>query len=753
MSKMSEIILDSYKSASDDNKILILNSLLEKKKREVVQSLYTELKCQKNQNEITELSVISANALKINKNVFINLSNLTTVNLSDNSLAKISKKFQLLPNLTTLILDSNEIEIIPSFISEIQTLEKISLNNNKIKTIPSSIQNLTNLKVLQLSNNHIMKFPIEIGLLNSLETLFIDNNSFTEIPSTFSYLSKLNHMKLEWFEFIDPPLLKEQTSPHIFSHLKSILSDLIFHSILFCSFSNFVIKLSCGSDSANVSCHSDDTEKNEMNEAPKTMKIFTAIEKDYFGVFTCLIKQNEDLLLIKNTEKRTPLYSVINSNKTRFIDFLLKNVNFSNIPGISVYVHKAIRKRNFHFIYQLYLKGIDLNCVDEKGNNVYHALFSVFNKSIDQCCQLGNLFIMMNVPGMNSLNIDRWSPVHIASRYGGKECLKWMIKVNVQRKKEKKEVFNFNVKGKNNWTPLHLALSSYRYSESVILINLGCDLFSKTSDGKKPRSVTNNYFLNKMVKERETEFFYRKYFKNSSKDKDAEKSDNKILYGNNVNYFSMSNNIDALGSGTDVILGSEASLYEKVNAINLLKFSYSTKKMEVLLIEVIQGLDSKMKEFGFIITEICNVAVELRMRRVAAMLFQCLHEISKEKYYYKMIDNTVRLLNKLRDDDIIKKHERNLSSVNNRSNESDSSLTERNYLMYFEDEDDTIRVDRDFFSEMNRALIGENDKMIPTEPNNKPEGISGQMNDKELDENEVFSDSIIQQDEDTFNNI
>ena len=115
------------------------------KKGTLISSGNTELKCNTNHNDVEELFVNNLNLIKINKNVFINLSNLTQINFSNNGLIKISKKFILLTNLKILNLDNNQILSLPNYVFEIANLEVLSINNNLIKYIPTSIQFLKKL--------------------------------------------------------------------------------------------------------------------------------------------------------------------------------------------------------------------------------------------------------------------------------------------------------------------------------------------------------------------------------------------------------------------------------------------------------------------------------------------------------------------------------------------------------------------------------------------------------------------------------
>ncbi len=119
-------------------------------------------------------------------------------------------------------------------------------------------------------------------------------------------------------------------------------------------------------------------------------------------------------------------------------------------------------------------------------------------------------------PGLNTANHDNWAPVHIAARKGNKDCIIWIINYNKQLRHFKREIFDLNLKGKNDWTPLHLAANSYKLEETYLLLEEGCDVFAKNVDNKIPRKVTNgNYLLNKLLKNYENDHLYKKYLANT----------------------------------------------------------------------------------------------------------------------------------------------------------------------------------------------------------------------------------------------
>jgi hypothetical protein len=305
---------------------------------------YSIIKCFKNFEEATSLEAKKINLLKIQKTVFLNLPNLQIVDLRDNKLLKISKNFQNLRNLKTLRLDDNTISYLPNFICNLENLETLTICNNKLTYLPTSIQSLQKLKTLKISNNQIASIPIEIGMLKSLECIYIDANFFTEIPTTFCYLKHLSEMCFEWLEFLDPPfqrVIKENIGKTIISLIRNSLQDMIKQNILYCDLINFIQSNSNNTTRKGVSERSDNinVEENKINsngngnlnsggkvlskknssvivvererskekssanrekensneknkENKKLMKIFYAIENNYFGVIKVSKSEN-----------------------------------------------------------------------------------------------------------------------------------------------------------------------------------------------------------------------------------------------------------------------------------------------------------------------------------------------------------------------------------------------------------------------------------------------------------------------------
>jgi Leucine-rich repeat (LRR) protein len=310
--KIFDINVDEHKISNDKISINIKN---------VENDSISEMKCFRNLETIIFLEAKKINLIKISKTFFFNLPNLHHVDLRDNKLLKISENFQELKNLRSLKIDDNQISIIPNFLGNLDKLEIFTFSNNRIKNLPTSLQYLQKLKVLKFANNQISVIPIEFGLLKSLECLYMDANHFTEIPTTICYLKHLSELCFEWLEFLDPPfgkIIKDSMGRTIISIIRNSLQDMIKQNILYCDFLNFIQKNSntCNvSSTSQLNCDnkneskllqkgqetndknvvskdivSNSTSLNIQGNQKKFMKIFYAIENNYYGVIKVSIQ-------------------------------------------------------------------------------------------------------------------------------------------------------------------------------------------------------------------------------------------------------------------------------------------------------------------------------------------------------------------------------------------------------------------------------------------------------------------------------
>jgi Leucine-rich repeat (LRR) protein len=137
------------------------------------------------------------------------------------------KSIDTLTNITNLIsldLSNNELEFLPTSIDNLTKLIYLNLSNNKLRFLPYSISNLTNLAYLNLSENSLYELPDWIadeeehcGLdltdpknneeavsysihyltnLTNLKYLNLSGNDLRSIPNKIDNLTKLTHLDL-----------------------------------------------------------------------------------------------------------------------------------------------------------------------------------------------------------------------------------------------------------------------------------------------------------------------------------------------------------------------------------------------------------------------------------------------------------------------------------------------------------------------------------------------------------------------------
>ena len=575
---MLDINIEDYKISE---KKIVINSRSIKQK----DYSYNIIKCYQNLSEIEIFECKGIDTIKIHKTFYHNLSNLIQIDLSQNKLSKVSKNFKIFKNLEVLKLDDNQIIFIPSFISEFLKLKVFTISNNYLTTIPSSIQYVTSLQTLKFSNNKIVNLPIEFGLLKSLEILHMDGNYFTEIPTTLCYLRHLIELSFEWLEFINlNKNLKETMGKEWINIIRDSLQEMIKSQILYCDFVTFIEKISANINKKknnnnninnNINNNNEKESYQNVNTLPndntlssikpyiknplsKYSKIFLAVENNYYSVIKSLLSTSEfkEYLQVKNEENKTPFYIAIHNKNEDLIELFLSKISLSKIPLSHIYLHKAIRVRNPDLVKKLIDLGININLTDDQGNGVFHILFSSFTKQLSKCALIGNYLIERNT-ALNIFNNDNWAPIHIAARKGSKECLLWIIATNQKLRKEGREEFDLNLKGLNNWTPLHLTINSFRMEETLILLHNKCDVFARNCDCKTPKKVSvGNYVFSKLLTNYENHIYEAEY-KNLEEDKmfircytnvdDDEYNNNNHCLNNNKtktgNYFKENNQL------------------------------------------------------------------------------------------------------------------------------------------------------------------------------------------------------------------
>ena len=713
-----KIYIDDYISEIKDDKLEIINSpnslnnyqetIINPKKEKNKyfkegndekddNNSYTEINCRDKIPKIKSLIINNKNIIQINTKVYSYLNNLKSLDLSHNIIANISKKILNLQYLKILNLSDNFISYLPPFLKDLKYLEDLNLSNNKIELIPTSIQFFSNLKSLNISQNLIEKLPMEIGFIKNLENLSLEKNEFTLLPTTICYLSNLKCFNLEWFEFLDPELPKIQKDKDVIQTLKNFLENRLTNSIMNIDFHTFIIKMS-----KNIQKYVEEEKNMEESKRPEfkfSLKdIFYALNNNYLGVIKSFLEDNKDLIRAKDLYSGKNLfYLSIQQEKKKVYEYLITKVNFTTVINNSSILFRAIRSRNYYLFLKLVKLGFSLETLDLKGNNVYHVLFSSFNKNVEQCVQIGNYLISKKIPGYNVLNYDGWAPIHIAAKYSNYICFEWIGYINKILEKEKREVFNINILGKNNHTAFHLTCASYKYSECVVLLNLGAQLLLRGSDGKLPKNTTYNFFLTKMLYMREKDLFYNKYIKNNltnsnnkqiniNIDKKGIKKTKAKITATFDNCYDIKNEsrltfINSERSKSEVICNKDKfSLLEKYQILMAISLVNDRNEIVHIIKNIFKDINFKLKQNFIILCELLGIIQNYNLYDFYQDLKdKRINKEIKSLFLKREINKVILYLEKNKGKKIIKQKRRALFENVNNINKNNKTL-KQNYL-------------------------------------------------------------------------
>ena len=669
--KTFTLLVDDYIKSLKFHKLEILPQMVSKKeqkqkkfstieslsKKEKIILIYSEIQCMESQKKIKELIIQDQNIIKLSKNFFQNLSNLTYLDLSNNSIPKISKKILQFPTIKHLIFNNNLISVIPYYLSELNHLEEIQLENNLVQLIPINIQNFPCLKILNIASNKLSQIPVELGLSKNLEILLFDKNSFTEIPTSLCYLKKLKRIKLEWFEYVHPSIDVDLKDINLIQSFKLMLKERLLLSKIFIDFHTFLLKFS-QDKLMDESINTFETEKTECYNI-STFDIFHALNNNYLGIIKSFIKENPDIIYSKDHNGKTPLYIAMHQGRRDIYELLLEKINIKQLEkennSYSI-LFRAIRMRNFSLVVKLHNLGISLDKVDEKGNNVFHILFSVFVNNYDQCTQIGNYFIEQGLSNYNSKNKDGWAPIHIAAKHGNFVCLEWIGFINKILLKKNKEIIDINVTGKKNWTALHLVVSSYKYLECIQLLNLGGNVFARNTDWRTPRYITNNFFLSKMLFMKEYDLYFNKFNKNKKFNSQIDKSGKKIMITNNNYYSYKSNNDESENQNkkniSQDLLDNHFNLNEKYNYIAMLALNDNKDQVQLECTEILFKIDFNNRCNPIIISDILGIISKYNLTKMIPDLKKLLElkkdEINSNIFLLREFNSTIKYLEQVK---------------------------------------------------------------------------------------------------------
>ncbi|KAL0379078.1 UNVERIFIED_CONTAM: Plant intracellular Ras-group-related LRR protein 4 [Sesamum radiatum] len=126
------------------------------------------------------------------------LSNLITLDLSENRIAMLPEAIGRLSSLEKLDLHGNRITELPESIGDLLNLLQLDLRGNQLKSLPRTIARLVCLQELDLSSNGLSVLPDTIGSLVSLKKLNVETNDIEEIPHTIGQCASLKELHADY---------------------------------------------------------------------------------------------------------------------------------------------------------------------------------------------------------------------------------------------------------------------------------------------------------------------------------------------------------------------------------------------------------------------------------------------------------------------------------------------------------------------------------------------------------------------------
>ncbi len=154
------------------------------------------------------------------------LTNLTSLDLSNNLLRVLPSEIGQLTNLRELDLRHNEFTTLPIEIVQLKQLQKLGVSNNQLSCLPAQINELSQLEFLELAGNQIESFP-EIGGLVNLVGLVLSDNHLKAVSSEIGSLRNLHSLNLSGnYLHSLPPEMNQLQSLSNFHLSKNLFTDL-----------------------------------------------------------------------------------------------------------------------------------------------------------------------------------------------------------------------------------------------------------------------------------------------------------------------------------------------------------------------------------------------------------------------------------------------------------------------------------------------------------------------------------------------
>ncbi|KAG6486223.1 hypothetical protein ZIOFF_054793 [Zingiber officinale] len=126
------------------------------------------------------------------------LSDLVTLDVSENRLVALPGTIGGLSSLTRLDLHSNRIAQVPDSVGDLYGLVFLDMRGNQLTSLPSTFCKLVHLEELDLSSNQLSSLPDAFGCLTGLKKLNVETNDIEELPHMIGHCVALVELRADY---------------------------------------------------------------------------------------------------------------------------------------------------------------------------------------------------------------------------------------------------------------------------------------------------------------------------------------------------------------------------------------------------------------------------------------------------------------------------------------------------------------------------------------------------------------------------
>lgn len=129
--------------------------------------------------------------------LLLKITNLESLNVSDNRLTVLPEWIGKFKKLRWLNLSDNQLTSLPESLGQLTQLQSLILSSNQLLSLPDSLGRLPHLQSLNLADNQLISLPNSLGRLTQLQFLNLSNNQLSSLPNSLGRLIQLQTLNLD----------------------------------------------------------------------------------------------------------------------------------------------------------------------------------------------------------------------------------------------------------------------------------------------------------------------------------------------------------------------------------------------------------------------------------------------------------------------------------------------------------------------------------------------------------------------------